>query len=129
MTSRSSADPRRLALVALVLALLVTGAACSLRGGDAGDQASASPSAAAATPTRPAPMRIVTPTPVPAGATIPPDATAPPQNPQTYVVAEGDTLYGIALKFDVELSALIELNGLSDPNDIVVGQELQIPPR
>jgi lipoprotein NlpD len=45
------------------------------------------------------------------------------------VVAEGDSLYAIAIRFGVEIRAIIELNGLSDPNDIQVGQELRIPPR
>jgi LysM repeat protein len=84
-----------------------------------------------ATPTRLAPLRIVTPTPVtpgasPVGSQVP---TPPAQNPATYVVQEADTLYAIALRFGVELQALIELNDLSDPNDIQVGQELKIPAR
>ena len=75
-------------------------------------------------------MTIVTPTPViptpqPTGA-VP---TSPPENTDTYVVVEGDSLYAIALRFNVELNTLIELNGLNDPNDITVGQELKIPPR
>ena len=49
------------------------------------------------------------------------------ENPDVYVVQENDTLYGIAARFGVELDALISLNGLSDPNDIQVGQELKIP--
>jgi LysM repeat protein len=76
-------------------------------------------------------MEIVTPTPVtPAvGATGTGVTGAPQENPATYVVVDGDNLYAIALKFGVDLNALIEANGLSDPNDIQVGQELKIPPK
>jgi lipoprotein NlpD len=52
--------------------------------------------------------------------------TVPEEIPNVYVVQENDTLYGIAVRFDVELDALIALNGLSDPNDIWIGQELKI---
>lgn len=95
------------------------------------DEDSATPSPqAAATPTSASLLRIVTPTPVTPGTTpTGPSSTAPADNPETYVVAEGDSLYAIALRFNVELDALIQLNGLSDPNDIQVGQELKIPPR
>jgi LysM repeat protein len=78
-------------------------------------------------------MPIVTPTPIPAGATVPapdqPDSGSGEANPETYVVSDGDTLYAIALRFGVEIRAIIELNALSDPNDIRVGQELRLPPR
>jgi nucleoid-associated protein YgaU len=111
-----------------LLAFSLAGCSLDFRDGD-GDRASASPTIAPAPPTRADPMTIVTPTDVPADATIPTGSDQPAENPQTYVVAEGDTLYGIALRFGVELSTLIQVNGLSDPNDIYVGQELQIPAR
>lgn len=123
--------PSRLRL--LGLALLVAGAlvACSPPGlGDDDDAASASPQANRATATAAKPMRIVTPTPFVAMTPQPGETpSVPAENPATYVVQENDTLYAIALRFDVDLNALIELNGLSDPNDIAVGQELQIPPQ
>jgi LysM repeat protein len=113
--------------VALLAAL--TGCSADLRRGD--EAGSASP---VASPTETiAALPIVTPTVVVPGASPPPGATAPPtppdQNPATYVVTADDTLYAIALRFNVSLEALIELNGLTDPNDIQVGQELKIPPR
>ncbi len=75
-------------------------------------------------------MTVVTPTPFVATSPQPGESpSVPAENPATYVVAENDTLYAIALRFDVDLNALIELNGLSDPNDIQVGTELQIPPK
>jgi LysM repeat protein len=109
-------------------------AACSTgpRAGDDSANSAAATSTAAATPTRVAPLKIVTPTPFDPNVTPSPGPASTPtpaENPATYVVQEGDTLYAIALRFDVELDDLIALNGLSDPNDIQTGQELQIPPR
>lgn len=54
------------------------------------------------------------------------EAEAPP-NDGAYVVQEGDTLYGIAVQFQVTMDALMEANGIDDPNALQVGQELQIP--
>jgi LysM repeat protein len=96
-----------------------------------GDDVEVTPGAAEAQPTRtPAPpMRIVTATPVDATA-VAAETQMPSgeDRPETYVVQENDTLYGIAARFNVEISRLVELNGLADPNDIWVGQELDIPP-
>jgi peptidoglycan endopeptidase LytF len=44
----------------------------------------------------------------------------------TYTVAPGDTLYGIARKFGVNVNDITSLNGLSS-NNLSVGQTLQIP--
>ncbi len=44
-----------------------------------------------------------------------------------YIVEEGDTLFGIALKFNVPLQTLIEINGLENPSLILTGQVIQIP--
>ena len=44
-----------------------------------------------------------------------------------YVVQEGDTLYGIAVQFNVTMEALMEENGMEDPNALQLGQELRIP--
>ncbi len=127
---------QRLRLPSLVRAALAVGVVLALlsacanpidRGDDADDNATPQVTAT------PAPaMTIVTPTPFVPGAASPvPSETAASagQNPPTYVVAEGDTLYAIALRFGVELEAIIAANGLSDPNDIHVGQELKIPPK
>jgi LysM repeat protein len=73
----------------------------------------------------------------PVPATVKPTVAAPhvqepPQSVETpemivYVVQEGDSLYGIALEFDVSTEDLMRANGLLDPNFLVVGQELFIP--
>ena len=47
---------------------------------------------------------------------------------QRYVVREGDTLSGIAARFDVTEDAILRANGLQNPDRIFVGQELVIPP-
>ena len=44
-----------------------------------------------------------------------------------YIVEEGDTLFGIALKFNVPLQTLIKINNLPNPDYIDVGQEIEIP--
>ena len=44
-----------------------------------------------------------------------------------YIVEEGDTLFGIALKFNVPLQTLIEINNLDNPELIMPGQIIEIP--
>ena len=47
---------------------------------------------------------------------------------QRYVVREGDSLSTIAERFEVSEAAILRANDLTDPNRILVGQELMIPP-
>ena len=46
----------------------------------------------------------------------------------TYTIRKGDSLSAIALKFGVPLGVLIDSNGITEPNKIMPGQELKIPP-
>lgn len=46
---------------------------------------------------------------------------------QTYVVERGDTLSGIAERFGVSATTIIEANDIQDPNLLYVGQILIIP--
>ena len=43
-----------------------------------------------------------------------------------YIVKSGDTLYSIAKKYNTTVNHLVELNNITDPNYIVVGQEILI---
>ena len=50
----------------------------------------------------------------------------PPAGPPTYTVAAGDTLGAIAKKFGVTVDDLVAWNGITDPNNIAVGQVLTV---
>ena len=54
----------------------------------------------------------------------PPAAAAPP--PSTYTVQRGDSLIGIARRHGTTVRALVELNGLSNPDHVRVGQRLRV---
>jgi len=47
---------------------------------------------------------------------------------QTYTVRAGDTLDAIAARYGTSAAAVCEANGISDPDEIEVGQVLNIPP-
>lgn len=62
------------------------------------------------------------------GATATATATAGQSGqPTTYTVKAGDTLFSIARRFGTTVAALTELNGLSDPDSLSVGQVLKLP--
>ena len=46
---------------------------------------------------------------------------------RTYTVQPGDTLYAIAGRFGTTVDAIVQLNGIADPNLIYPGQVFQIP--
>ncbi|MCA9975625.1 MAG: LysM peptidoglycan-binding domain-containing protein [Anaerolineales bacterium] len=47
--------------------------------------------------------------------------------PDTHTVVTGENLYRIGLQYGVSWVTLAELNGLSNPNDIKIGQVLKLP--
>ena len=49
------------------------------------------------------------------------------EKPKVHVVQKGDTLYGIAFSYGVDQRELAELNGIKDPNQIRVGQQIRLP--
>lgn len=54
-------------------------------------------------------------------------SSSPPAATQTYRVKSGDTLSSIARRFRTAVSALQQLNGISDPRRLRVGQLIRIP--
>lgn len=60
---------------------------------------------------------------------IPPAAqAAPPQDPVVHTVRHGETLSSIAAQYGTTVDALMAANNLTNPNLLVVGQRLTIPP-
>ncbi|MFN2123141.1 MAG: LysM peptidoglycan-binding domain-containing protein [Candidatus Promineifilaceae bacterium] len=53
--------------------------------------------------------------------------TAVPTQEVVHSVTVGDTLLGIAILYDVDIDAIMEANGLDDPNTLDIGQDLVIP--
>lgn len=49
--------------------------------------------------------------------------------PQTHTVQKGDTLYAIALEYGYDYKELAELNGISPPYVIRIGQQLRVNPQ
>lgn len=70
-----------------------------------------------------------TPTPVPSTTVTPATATPTPGQPSTniHVVARGENLYRIALRYGTTVSTLAAYNNISNPNLIFVGQRLVVP--
>ncbi|MCY4146178.1 MAG: LysM peptidoglycan-binding domain-containing protein [Chloroflexi bacterium] len=75
-----------------------------------------------------------TPTPAPSPEpTMPPTVTAIPQpllpdsGPPIHVVSSGETLESISLRYRADVNAIIELNNLTNPDQLSVGQELLLP--
>lgn len=70
-------------------------------------------------------------------ATIPPNTPVPtprytptlPVVGDQYTVQAGDTLYGICKRLGVDYDDMINLNNIKDPNNLLIGQVLKIPPR
>jgi len=70
----------------------------------------------------PTPTETATPTSTPTETLTP-----TPSGPFTYTVVEGDTLFGIAERFGVDLLVLIAINNLNPDDPIDPGDQLTIP--
>ncbi len=57
----------------------------------------------------------------------PPDASPAPAGAKTYTIKRGDTLSGVAGSYGITWQALAELNGITDPGRLRIGQVLQLP--
>jgi LysM repeat protein len=66
-------------------------------------------------------------TPAPAPAPVTP--SAPVSNSISYTVEEGDTMSGIANKYNMTSAELAQFNGITDVNSLRIGQVLKIPSR
>ena len=80
-------------------------------------------------PTSSASPLTESPTPIPTSTPAASSTATPtaPTAPATYKVRSGDTLGGIATRFGTTVKILKELNGISDPSKIRVGQVLKLP--
>ena len=56
-----------------------------------------------------------------------PAPVAAQEDGPVYIVQEGDTLIGIALRFGVDVDDLAAANGLADPSAILPGMQLRLP--
>ena len=54
-------------------------------------------------------------------------ATETPAGPRVHVVSAGETIESISLRYRVDVNQLIALNNLTNPNRLLVGQELLLP--
>jgi LysM repeat protein len=82
------------------------------------------------TPTRTATSTAtvtLTPTAVPPTDTPLPTESPTMSVPSWYIVQEGDTMSGIAVKFNIDLIVLLNMNPGIDPNKIKVGDKIIIP--
>jgi LysM repeat protein len=112
-------------LLALSLTLLLTVASLS----GCGPQITR-PTPTSPPPTQPVSLATVTPraTSTPAPSTpIPTDSPTPTPTPIIIVLKRGDNLWTIAWEYGVSVEALQEINAITDPRTLQIGQQLIIP--
>lgn len=63
-----------------------------------------------------------------AEARTPPARPPRDAEPQVHVVAAGETLYRISVRYGVDPQEIASLNGIDDPRTLAVGRELRLPP-
>lgn len=82
----------------------------------------ATPTVAIAAPATPRPT--ATPAPYTPAPTATPTVTP---TPLIYTLKSGDTLLGLAIEFGTTLEAIQDVNGITDPRGLLVGQKIIIP--
>ncbi|MCC7451160.1 MAG: LysM peptidoglycan-binding domain-containing protein [Anaerolineae bacterium] len=75
----------------------------------------------------PGPGGTTPPTSAPGQPTTAPVTPPPGSSTGTYTVQAGDTLGRIATRFGTTVAAIVQLNGIANPNLIFVGQVLKVP--
>jgi LysM repeat protein len=143
---RGSGQAALVAVLGIALVALLV-ARPSGDGGAVGALGSASPAASRPAPTEAAAASPTTPSAEPSSAppsdapssppeasAEPPDATpsvassaAPSTSGETYKVKSGDTLSAIAGRFNTTVRILVELNAITDPSRLRVGQVIKLP--
>lgn len=79
-------------------------------------------------PAEPTPAPTAEPTPVPTAQPTPQPTLQPGGGETVYVVQDGDNLFRIALKYNLDYNYLARYNGITNPAMIYVGQKIKIPP-
>jgi spore coat assembly protein SafA len=76
----------------------------------------------------PTPGPTPSPSPEPTETPSPPPGGTPFPTPHVYIVRSGDTLWQIAMTYDLPLSQLIDANPqIKDPSVILPGEQVNIP--
>ena len=120
-----------LAFAAIVLAKLTSGSSAATSDGSPFPAVVGAPASASPQSSDPVASAAPDPTAVPPAsggtdASAAPDPSAAPAT-RSYKVKSGDTLVGIAAKFGTTPKAISNLNGISDPSSLKIGQVLKIP--
>ncbi|MDE3076306.1 MAG: LysM peptidoglycan-binding domain-containing protein [Chloroflexota bacterium] len=71
---------------------------------------------------------IPTPTVRPSATAVPQPTATPTPELSVYTVQRGDTLSAIAARTHRAMSDIVKLNNIADPNKIMAGQKLLLPP-
>lgn len=122
LSGRVPCDAKRLGGLASLLLGSILLAACGNRPPDRGSARAAAELVQATSIPRLSTIPTLTPSPSPPRAT----ATAPPT--VVYTVQPGDTLRQIATQFGVSAACLVAANEIANPDLIMPGQQLLIPP-
>ncbi len=72
-------------------------------------------------------MMVISTVLIPASVSAAPVSQMGMPSTQYYTVRAGDTLSGIAMQYGTSMYAIMQANGIQDPNQIYVGQRLIIP--